>query len=55
MIQLDRNKKHKWIMQKNVSSKDIIKAYLNVIADSETPIDYGNIRNQLALQSIYKG
>lgn len=55
MIQLDRRKNHKWIMQKNVSSKDIIKAYLDVISSAGTQIDYDDVKRQLKLQSIYKG
>lgn len=55
MIELDRRKDHKWIMQKNVSSKDIITAYLKVISESKTAIDYSDVKNQLRRNSIYKG
>lgn len=55
MLELDRRKNHKWIMQKNVSSKDIIKAYLDVISNLGTQIDYSNVKQQLKMQSIYKG
>ncbi|HOI47108.1 MAG TPA: hypothetical protein PLR26_05190 [Bacilli bacterium] len=55
MIQLDRRKNHKWIMQKNVSSKNIIEAYLDVISSSKSSIDYDEIKRKLKVQSIYKG
>ena len=55
MIDLDRRKNHKWIMQKNVSSKDIIAAYLDVISNSKTEIDYDDVKKKLKSQSIYKG
>lgn len=55
MIKLDRRKNHKWIMQKNVSSKDIIKAYLDVISNAGTKIDYDSVKEKLKLQSVYRG
>ena len=53
MINLTRSKDHKWIMQKNVSSKDIITAYLGCIKD--TTVDYGKVLNSLKADGIYTG
>lgn len=55
MIQLDRRKNHKWIMQKNVSSKDIITAYLKVISESKSEINFTSLKDKLKYDSIYKG
>lgn len=55
MINLDRRKNNKWIMQKNVSSMDIIKAYIDVIVNENPQIDYDNVKNKLKSMSIYKG
>lgn len=38
MIKLDRKKNNKWILQKNVSSKDIIEAYLNALDETKSKI-----------------
>ena len=40
MIALNRNKNNRSVLQKNVSSKEIIKAYLDVISNSHSAIDY---------------
>lgn len=55
MIVLDRRKNHKWIMQKNVSSKNIITAYLKAIADENAEINYNTVKDKLKSESIYKG
>lgn len=55
MLELDRRKSHKWILQKNVSSKDIIKSYLDVLNDGATNIDYQSVQNELRNRNIYKG
>lgn len=55
MINLQRKKDHKWILQKNVSSKDIIKAYVDAINGLETEINYGNVQHTLRSNNIYKG
>lgn len=55
MINLDRRKNHKWIMQKNVSSKKIIEAYLDIISNSKSEIDYDDVKRKLRSQAIYKG
>lgn len=55
MIDLNRKKNHKWIMQKNVSSKDIITAYLEVISNKKAEIDYKEVKQELKNQSIYHG
>lgn len=55
MISLDRRKNHKWILQKNVSSKDIIQAYLDVLSDNSTNIDYASVQQELRNRDIYRG
>lgn len=53
MIELRRSKDHKWIMQKNVSSTDIIQAYLDCIKNSS--VDYESVKNQLRDEGVYYG
>lgn len=53
MIELRRSKDHKWIMQKNISSKDIIQAYLGCIKNSS--VDYESVKNQLRDEGVYYG
>lgn len=55
MINLDRRKNHKWIFQKNVSSKDIIKSYLDVLNESGADIDYASVQQELRNRNIYRG
>lgn len=55
MIALNRNKNNRSVLQKNVSSKEIIKAYLDVISNSHSAIDYEDVKNELKNRNIYKG
>lgn len=55
MINLDRRKNHKWIFQKNVSSKDIIKSYLDVLNEGSADIDYVLVQQELRNRNIYRG
>lgn len=53
MIELSRSKDHKWILQKNVSSKDIITAYLECIKN--TNVDFDRVMNTLRDDGVYMG
>lgn len=55
MITLERRKNHKWILQKNVSSKEIIQSYLDVLSNSNSEIDYADVQHQLRVNNIYRG
>ena len=55
MIELDRRKNSKWILQKNVSSEQIIESYLDVISNSNSEIDYSNVQQMLRANNIYHG
>ena len=55
MIILERRKNHKWILQKNVSSKEIIQSYLDVLSNSNSEIDYADVQHQLRVNNIYRG
>ncbi len=54
MIDLIRKKDLKWIFQKNISSKDLIEAYIKVINENKN-IDKSQIQKQLKLDNAYKG
>lgn len=55
MIKLDRKKNNKWILQKNVSSKDIIEAYLNALDETKSKISLDYLKNHLKELNMYKG
>ena len=55
MIELDRRKNNKWILQKNISSNQIIESYLEVISNSNTEIDFTSVQEQLRANNIYRG
>ena len=55
MIKLKRRKDEKWIFQKNVSSKDIIQSYVEVVKDLEKTDDKQSIQNRLKELDAYKG
>lgn len=54
MIDLIRQKDLKWIFQKNISSKDLIEAYVKVINENKN-IDKSQIQKQLKRDNAYKG
>lgn len=54
MINLIRQKDLKWIFQKNISSKDLIEAYIKVINENKN-IDKSQIQKQLKQDNAYKG
>lgn len=54
MIELIRKKDHRWILQKNVSSENIITNYLEVVSKNKK-IDYEYIKKTLKINNIYKG
>lgn len=54
MIELDRKKDEKWIFQKNISSKDLIEAYVKVINETKD-IDKETIKQRLKSDNFYKG
>ena len=54
MINLIRKKDYKWIFQKNISSKDLIEAYVKVV-NEQKKIDRSQIQKQLKLDNAYKG
>lgn len=55
MISLNRNKNNRSVLQKNVSSKEIIKAYLDVISNTSSAVNYEDLKNELKTRNIYKG
>ncbi len=55
MLNLNRKKNNKWIFQKNVSSKDIIESYLDVLNEGSADIDYASVQQELRNRNIYRG
>lgn len=54
MLALDRKKDEKWIFQKNISSKNLIEAYVKVINNTKD-IDKESIKQKLKNDNYYKG
>ena len=54
MIHLIRSKESKWIMQKNVSSSEIIKATIDVLND-QNEVNHNETLNTLYEKGVYKG
>jgi len=55
MLNLERKKNHKWILQKNVSSNKIIESYLDVLNNESVDINYASMQKELKNRNIYKG
>ena len=54
MIKLDRSKENKWILQKNISSADLILKFVDIVNENEL-FDKYNIKKQLKTNDGYHG
>lgn len=55
MIELERSKDHKWILQKNISSKSLLIDFVGALNDQDNIIDAENIKEQLKDKQVYRG
>ena len=55
MINLERKKDHKWIFQKNISSSELMKAYVEALSDIGNNINLDNVKQKLRNKNLYKG
>lgn len=55
MIELERSKDHKWILQKNISSKSLLIDFVGALKDQDNIIDAENIKEQLKDKRVYRG
>lgn len=55
MINLNRTKENKWIMQKNISSSDLLEAFVSGMQNQNNIIDSEYLVNYLKNQNIYHG
>lgn len=55
MIELDRTKENRWILQKNINSSDLIKAFVEAMKEQGNEIDAETLQNNLRLRSLYRG
>ncbi len=55
MLVLNRAKENKWIFQKNISSGELIEAFIDALEKQENNIDAENVKNTLKGQDFYKG
>ena len=54
MIELERSKDNKWIFQKNISSNELIKSYVEVVYDTKD-FDKEQIQEKLREKNAYTG
>lgn len=55
MIELQRAMNHKWIIDKNVNSKDILQEFTSIIKDSTTGFVFDEIIQSATVQGCYQG
>ena len=55
MIKLNRDKNHRWIFQKNVSSKEVINGYLEAINSIKDTENKQAIQDHMRANNLYKG
>ena len=55
MIELNRSKENKWILQKNISSSHLIKVFVDALDNQDNIIDKGHIKRQLQQNRTYSG
>ena len=55
MIELERSKDHKWILQKNISSKSLLIDFVGALNEQDNIIDAENIKKQLKDKQVYRG
>lgn len=55
MIKLNRTKENRWILQKNISSSNLIKAFVEAMKEQGNAIDAETIKNNLKSKNIYRG
>ncbi|WQW45900.1 hypothetical protein KVM81_03035 [Helicobacter pylori] len=55
MIKLNRSKGNKWILQKNISSTELMQAYVSAIKEQNNEINTQNLQNTLKNNGFYVG
>lgn len=55
MIELERSKEHKWILQKNINSVPLFIDFIDALSNQDNIIDTSNIKNQLKNKQSYRG
>ncbi|ATG97432.1 hypothetical protein [Mesoplasma lactucae] len=55
MEKLKRTKEHRWILQKNISSRDHVVPFLDAISDKTKSINNNDIKQELFNTGAYKG
>lgn len=55
MIELERSMTHRWIIDKNVNSKDILSDFAAIIKDANNGFDFNEVIDQAYERGSYKG
>ena len=55
LIELDRSKENKWILQKNISSVPKFIDFVDALSNQNNVIDTANIKRQLKDKGLYQG
>ncbi len=55
MISLKRSKDNKWILQKNISSSELMSAYVEALKTLGNNVDFGRVQQELRDRNLYRG
>ena len=55
MIDLERSMEHRWIIDKNVNSKDILSEFAKIIKNKDTGFDFNEIKEHIHAAGTYHG
>ncbi|MCR8679727.1 MULTISPECIES: hypothetical protein [Campylobacter] len=55
MINLNRSKDNKWILQKNISSIKLMEAYIDALKKQNNEINCQNLQDNLRYDGLYMG
>lgn len=55
MIELNRSKQNKWILQKNISSSDLVETYVEALKKQNDIINHDYMKQQLQENDTYQG
>ncbi|MEE1050114.1 MAG: hypothetical protein U0M60_22145, partial [Clostridia bacterium] len=55
MIALERNMEHRWIIDKNVNSKQLLSEFARIMKDVNNTSDFDDVKKQISRDGIYQG
>ena len=55
MITLERHMEHRWIIDKNVNSKELLSEFAVIMKDVANALDFDDIKQYISQNGIYQG